>query len=100
MGTQKKQNRNASRQENQRLSSSEALFAAKVTLSTANASATSENVKTARSNAVSLVTPAKPPVKVGSGIPVKEMLPTGVDPAKSSIVVAAGTEISARRAYP
>src|SRR5205807_7717218 len=38
--------------------------------------------------------PATPPVKIGSGIPVKEMLPTGVDPAKSSIVVAAGTEMS------
>ena len=80
--------------------SSEALFAANVTLSTANVSPTSENVNTARSNGVSLATPAKPPVKVGSGVPVKEMLPTGVEAAKSSIVVVAGIETSALRAYP
>src|SRR5213082_2580104 len=38
-------------------------------------------------------------IGIGSGIPVKEMLPTGAEPAKSSMVVATGIETAALRAY-
>jgi hypothetical protein len=77
-------------------SCSETLLA-KVTLSTAKASPISEKVRTARSKGVSLATPAKPPVKNGSGVPVNVILPIGVIPAKRLMVVTAGTVFSLRR---